>query len=31
MRIEEVPSEKCWKGYEKKGMKTRLEKRTPTA
>ena len=29
MRIEEVLSEKCWKGYEKKGMKTMFGKRVP--
>jgi hypothetical protein len=29
MLIEEVVTEKCWKGYEKKGMKTMFGKRVP--
>ena len=29
MLIEEILSEKCWKGYEKKGMKTMFGKRVP--
>ena len=27
--LEELLSEKCWKGYEKKGMKTMFGKRYP--
>ena len=29
MFIEEILTEKCWKGYEKKGMKTMFGKRVP--
>ena len=29
MLIEEILSEKCWDGYEKKGMKTMFGKRVP--
>jgi len=29
MLIEEIITEKCWKGYEKKGMKTMFGKRVP--
>ena len=29
MLIEEILTEKCWKGYEKKGMKTMFGKRVP--
>ena len=29
MRIEDILTEKCWKGYEKKGMKTMFGKRVP--
>ena len=29
MLIEEILGEKCWKGYEKKGMKTMFGKRVP--
>jgi len=29
MRIAEIITEKCWKGYEKKGMKTMFGKRVP--
>jgi hypothetical protein len=29
MRITEIITEKCWKGYEKKGMKMRFGKRVP--
>ena len=29
MRITDVITEKCWKGYEKKGMKTMFGKRVP--
>ena len=29
MRYAEIVTEKCWKGYEKKGMKTMFGKRVP--
>ena len=29
MRIQDILTEKCWKGYEKKGMKTMFGKRVP--
>ena len=29
MIIEDIINEKCWKGYEKKGMKTMFGKRVP--
>jgi len=29
MRASEIITEKCWKGYEKKGMKTMFGKRVP--
>jgi hypothetical protein len=29
MRITDVITEKCWKGYEKRGMKTMFGKRVP--
>ena len=29
MLIEEILGEKCWKGYQKKGMKTMFGKRVP--
>ena len=29
MLIEDILTEKCWKGYEKKGMKTMFGKRVP--
>jgi hypothetical protein len=29
MKITEIITEKCWKGYEKKGMKTMFGKRVP--
>ena len=29
MKINQIISEKCWKGYEKKGMKTMFGKRVP--
>ena len=29
MKIEDILTEKCWKGYEKKGMKTMFGKRVP--
>lgn len=29
MLIEEIVTEKCWKGYKKKGMKTMFGKRVP--
>ena len=29
MFISEILTEKCWKGYEKKGMKTMFGKRVP--
>ena len=29
MRIEDILTEKCWKGYKKKGMKTMFGKRVP--
>ena len=29
MRASEIITEKCWKGYTKKGMKTMFDKRVP--